>query len=131
MKRSMRFRDEKRPVTSLDKLIIRLQRMGYCTQTFGDEIVLEFDAHSKLRGSREQIERMLPSLAKHSSKDRLGKGQPVNLKWVKKRKKSKKRKGKIIVTSAAMPTISAETRGLGRLRRSKSSGGLPSLGKRR
>ena len=127
---SLKSRNEMRPMISLDKLIIQLQRMGYRTQTLGDEIVLEFDTHSKLHGSKEQIQRMLPNLVKHSSQDRRGKGQPRNLKWSKK-KKRKKRKGKIIVTSAAMPTVSAETRGLGRLRRSKSSGGLPSLGKRR
>src|SRR6202008_229069 len=43
-------------------LIIRLQRLGYRTKTFGDEIVLELGAHSRVRGSSEQIERLMPRL---------------------------------------------------------------------
>ena len=97
MEGSIKFRAEKQAVISLDKLIIRLQRMGYRTQTFGDEIVLEFDAHSKLRGSQEQIERMLPSLAKHSAGGYQGVGRTLaHLKRAKKKKKNKRRKGKIV-----------------------------------
>src|SRR5882724_6901686 len=99
-------------MTSLDKLLIRLQRMGYRTQTSGDEIVLEFDKHSKLRGSRGQIEKILPNLVKHPAGASRGKAQLRPLKHVKKGRKSKRRKGKLIVTSAPMPTISVETRGL-------------------
>jgi hypothetical protein len=51
-------------VDELAKLISRLQRLGYRTQTFGTEIVVEFDAHSKLCGSASQIERILPRLEK-------------------------------------------------------------------
>lgn len=118
---------------SLDELVLRLQRMGYRTQTFGDEIVLEFDKRSKLRGTREQFEKMLPGLAKHGVENRRRKTQLKAIKRARKTGKAKKRKGNIIVASAHVPTISAETR-LGRFRglRGKQTGaGLPSLGKRK
>jgi hypothetical protein len=52
----------RRTVDNVAALILRLQRLGYSTQTFATEIVVEFDRHSKLRGSASEIEGILPSL---------------------------------------------------------------------
>jgi hypothetical protein len=115
-------------VDELAKLISRLQRLGYRTQTFGTEIVVEFDSHSKLRGSASQIERILP---------RLEKGFKPAARLVKPttgKKKGKRKKGKIKVTSAKVPTVSLETQSWARTtgwRKSRSPGGLPGLGKHR
>ena len=129
----------------LAKLIIRLQRLGYRTQTFGDKMVLELDVHSRMRGSSEQIERILPALEKGannvpgtaanrfqkkgSTRASSGRGRFTGLKNA----KTKGKKKKIILTSARVPTLSIETQ-RGRAtnwRKSRSSGGLPGLGKHR
>ncbi len=116
----------------LDELIIHLQRIGYRTQTLRDEIVLEFDAHSKLRGSREQIEKILPALIK-GGRSRLAaaKIRSKKSKTSHSKKRRKRRTGKEIVTSAQVPTLSVETQESTTWRKSKSQGGLPGLGKRR
>jgi hypothetical protein len=54
----------------LDKLIIRLQRLGYRTQTIGDEIAVNSEGRSAVRGSKNQIEKLLPSLTKKKKKTR-------------------------------------------------------------
>lgn len=128
----------------LAELIIRLQRLGYRTQTFGDKIVLELDARSRLRGSIEQIEKVLPALEKGTNsvtgtaairsqrkgpgRASSGRGGPTKLKSA----KLKRKKKKITLTSARIPTVSIETRRGGTVwRKSRSQGGLPSLGKHR
>jgi len=49
---------------TLDELIIQLHRLGYRTQTLGKEIVVEFEPGSRVRGSQNQIEKILPKLNK-------------------------------------------------------------------
>jgi hypothetical protein len=65
------YRCEARFVT-IDQLIIKLQRLGYPTQTFGDHIIVELDDHSKVRGSVEQIERVLPTLERPTRAETIG-----------------------------------------------------------
>jgi hypothetical protein len=48
----------------LVELVTRLNRLGYRTKTFGDEIVVEFDAASRFRGTWDEIEGFLPVLSK-------------------------------------------------------------------
>jgi hypothetical protein len=48
----------------LVELVTQLNQLGYRTQTFGGEIVVEFDAASRFRGTRDEIERLLPALRK-------------------------------------------------------------------
>ena len=114
-------------IDRLTRLVTRLQRFGYRRQTIGDRIVLELDAHSRLRGSIDQIEQMLPLLEKQATSG----ARPVRSKKGKKKgRKKKRRAGKIVVTSAKIPARSAETqRGIS-WRKSRSEGGLPGLGKR-
>ena len=114
----------------ISELVLRLRRLGYRTQTFGSQIVVEFDRHSKLRGSETDIERILPRLEK-GFKPSAKLVKPTN---GKKKKRRGRKKGKIKVTSASVPTASLETQAWARTtewRKSRSPGGLPGLGKDR
>ena len=106
---------------SSDDLLFRLRRLGYRARAIGMEIVIEFDKHSRLRGSREQIERILPKLKPVANEKRQAGGQ----------RKNKREKGNMIGVSAKIPAMSAEARGFKNMRPSRSSGGLPGLGKSR
>lgn len=139
----------------LAELVTRLKQLGYRTQTFGNEIVVEFDAASRLRGTRDEIERILPALSKgaklesgriafsghrqvqsrlvsapkHSARKRF-----AALKVGKKKKRRPRKIGKIKIKSARIPTASIETKRwarASRFRKSRSQAGLPGLGKHR
>lgn len=137
------------------ELVKCLNRLGYRTQTFGREIVVEFDAASRFRGARDEIERLLPVLRKlaKSASQKIafsGSREPQSrlvsvpnlskrerlaaLKVRKKKKRRTKKSGKIKLKSAIIPTGSIETKGwarTSRFRKSRSQGGLPGLGKHR
>ncbi len=76
-------------------LVARLRRLGYEAQKTGDKILVEFDAHSKLIGSGDQIEKLLPNLQKKNGPMK-GQRKRGSKKW----KKKKRRIPKVIVTSA-------------------------------
>jgi len=106
-------------------LVSRLQRLGYRTQTFGDEFVLELDAHSRVRGSYEQIEGLIPRLTRETAERSRRKAKPQ-----KKLKRSKRRRVKVSLSSANIPAKSVEARPkLTRWHKTRSQGGMPGLGK--
>jgi hypothetical protein len=145
--------DSEQTMDKMADLIIRLNRLGYRTQTFEHEIIVELDERSRIRGTCEQIERILPTLSKGANSrmavfsgyrelqrriaavpERSGLKRAVRTKRSKKKKRGHRKKGKIKVISARIPTASIETQGWARstrFRKSRSQGGLPGLGKHR
>jgi hypothetical protein len=139
----------------LVELVTRLNRLGYRTQTFGDEIIVEFDAASRFRGTWDEIERLLPVLSRGAksasrriafsgthklqmplvSDAKLSKRErPATSKVGKKKKRRATKTRKIKLKSAIFPTGSIETKAwarTSRFRKSRSQGGLPGLAKHR
>ena len=110
----------------LTSLIIRLNRLGYRTQTLRDEIVLELDTNSRVRGSYERIEGLIPTLTRKTIKQNQPKAWPKQ-----KAKKSKRRRVKVKLSSANIPAHSVEARPKGNpWHKTRSQAGIPGLGKR-
>ena len=110
----------------LSSLIIRLHDLGYRTQTLGDEIVLELGPNSRVRGSYERIEGLIPALIRKTTKRNQAKARPK-----KKAKKSKWKRVKVKLSSANIPAHSVEARPKVNVwRKTRSQAGIPGLGKR-
>lgn len=110
----------------LSSLIIRLHHLGYRTQTLSDEVVLELEHDSRVRGSYERIAGLIPALARKTVK----RNQAIA--WPKKKaKKSKRKRVKIKLSSANIPAHSVEARPKGNMwHKTRSQAGIPGLGKR-
>jgi hypothetical protein len=112
-------------VSQIEELIIKLQQIGYRTQTFGERVIVEFGAQARVSLSAKQLEKLLPYLASghKPAQNTFKPNGPRKRKriTVKRQKRAKVRAGRVRAKSA-------ETR-----RHAKWSGayqgGLPGLGK--
>lgn len=119
----------------LTALILRLHRLGFRTQTIGTDIIVKLGGRSRLHGSADRIERILPRIEMQPKIALAAAIKAIRVKPKKRRVKARKRKGrgKIIVESERIPTISLETKHGRKSNRGfhrAIQGGLPGLGKR-
>jgi hypothetical protein len=117
-------------VAELDELILKLNKLGYATQTFSDRIVVDLGRGARASFPTNRLEKITTLLSKSSQKiesavRRVGRAKS------RRQKRLRKASRKIKLSSAPMKTGSVETRrdrkktwGVGL------QGGLPGLGKR-
>lgn len=106
------------------------RKLGYRVRSLGNLIEIEFDRHSRVRLTVDQLVQITPRLADKSTRYRKLRRHPKRG-GLQKSKRQRFQERKEIVTSAALRAGSIEAQGRTPIRVRKRQGGLPGLGKNR